>query len=50
MKKPSKKPSSKPVKGYKSPRLSTHGAVAKLTRHHGKIKPSCPGSQAFDNN
>ena len=38
---------SKSRKGYRSPKLTTHGSVGALTQKHGKMKPQCPGS-AFD--
>ncbi|HEY8748228.1 MAG TPA: hypothetical protein VIM11_09655 [Tepidisphaeraceae bacterium] len=47
MKKPANKTKKKSAKGYKTPKLATHGDVAKLTQRHGKFKPQCPGS-GFD--
>lgn len=50
MKKSAKPPVRKGKKFYQSPRLTTHGDVAKLTLHPGKgprMRP-CPGSAMFD--
>jgi hypothetical protein len=47
--KKAQKPVKKAKKAYAAPKLTTHGDVAKLTKHKDMpIGPFCPGSNLFD--
>ena len=48
MKKQQKPAVKKEKKPYNAPKLSTHGDVAKLTKHHHHHKCGSPGSNLFD--